>query len=118
MPEYYVTARIVLYKDDKRTKELALDAKEYVKLNAEMLARGYVRHAVDDVSQVMYKLPSGEYNIALNAYDGAAARSEALALASAAATTASSKHRFSAYVTGDGGRCWTQLEPVRKALRA
>ncbi|KAF1028670.1 MAG: hypothetical protein GAK40_00834 [Burkholderia plantarii] len=114
MPEYFVNARVVLYKDDKRSKEYAFDTKEYRKLHAEMHARGYVRYVIDDSTQVMYRLPSGEYTLQIEATDALSARTEALSLACAAATAVASKHRYSAYVTGDGGRSWAQLGTFKK----
>ncbi|WP_414450179.1 hypothetical protein AB4851_31385 [Burkholderia sp. 22PA0099] len=114
MPEYYVTARVMLFKDDKRTKEYPLDSKEYRKLHAEMHARGYVRYVIDDSSQVMYRLPPGEYNLEISAMDAVSARTEALSLACAAATSSTSKHRYLTYVTGDGGRIWAQLGTFKK----
>lgn len=69
MQEYFVTARVMLFKDNKRTKEYALDGKEYARLHAEMHARGYVRYVIDDFSQTMYRLPAGEYNLVIAASD-------------------------------------------------
>lgn len=47
MPNYTLTARVVLHKDDKRTKEHSPDADEYKTLHAEMHARGYRRYFVN-----------------------------------------------------------------------
>lgn len=111
MPSFTLTTRVVLHKDDARTKEHSPDAEEYETLHSEMHRRGYRRFfETDDKRKV--KLPPGEYTIKLDAEDGAGARGKAMAKAKAAATIATSEKRFSAYVTGGNGLRSCHLEEI------
>ncbi|AOI78035.1 hypothetical protein [Burkholderia sp. NRF60-BP8] len=113
MPSYTLTARVVLHKDDKRTKEHSPDAEEYATLHAEMHSRDYRRYYIANNGK-MYKLPPGEYNIDLTADDGAKARDAALKKVQEAATLATSANRYSALVTGGGGLLSANLEIITK----
>ncbi|WP_118179720.1 hypothetical protein [Paraburkholderia phosphatilytica] len=112
MPSYIVTPRVVLHKDDARTKEHSPDAKEYETLHIEMHRRGY-RRFFENRNDKKLKLPPGEYVIDdLDAEDGADAREKAMTKAKAAATMATSEKRFSVYITGGGGVRGTHLEMI------
>ena len=113
MPDYTLTTRVVLHKDDARTKEHSPDAEEYETLHAEMHARGYRRFYKNKRDQKL-KLPPGEYVIDLTADDGASARSAAQKKAVEAATIATSAARFSLLTTGAGSIRGYQLEPITK----
>ncbi|WP_186010920.1 hypothetical protein [Burkholderia gladioli] len=99
MSIHYITTRIVLHKDDERTKEHSPDASEYKTLHEEMHARGYRRFFVTD-SGNMRKLPPGEYHIEIESDDASNATEIARDRAKAAATKATSEERYSLLTTG------------------
>lgn len=114
MSSYYVTTRVVLHKDDARTKEHSPDAEEYGTLHAEMHARGYLRFGRDDTDKLMYQLPPGEYFLNVEAESAADARNKALEKAKAAATAATSAKRYSVLCSGGEGRTWFRLKKIDK----
>ncbi|MCW5118623.1 hypothetical protein B7L17_011700 [Burkholderia cenocepacia] len=111
MPSYTLTARVVLHKDDKRTKAHSPDAAEYETLHAEMHDRGYRRYFTNKAKEKV-KLPPGEYVIDMKADNGSEARDKAMKKAKAAATIATSAERFSVLVTGGDNVRGYQLEVI------
>ncbi|RRA01127.1 hypothetical protein [Burkholderia cepacia] len=111
MPSFTLTTRVVLHKDDKRTKEHSPDASEYETLHAEMHERGYRRYFTNKAKEKV-KLPPGEYIIDLKADDESAARDKAMKKAKAAATIATSAERFSVLITGAGNVRGYRLEVI------
>jgi hypothetical protein len=113
MPSFTMTARVVLHKDDARTKEHSADSAEYETLHGEMHSRGYRRY-YKSKDQIMYHLPPGEYTIDLEADDGVKARTKAMDKAIAAATIATSSARHSVLVTGGDSLRGHQLKVITK----
>lgn len=113
MPNQYVTTRVVLHKDDERTKEHSPDAEEYKKLHAEMHAAGYRRFYTGNGGQ-MFKLPPGEYHIIIEADSGPAARDVAFEKAKSAATKATSAKRFTLLVSAPNALTSANSEIITK----
>ena len=113
MPKYTTTVRVVLHKDDARTKEHSPDSEEYETLHAEMHTRGFVRYYTT-VNKEKLKLPPGEYLIYQEGDNIEDARKKVYSKAKAAATIATSAKRFSLFINCEGSLTSLNLEAISK----
>ncbi|MBW0449035.1 hypothetical protein [Paraburkholderia phenoliruptrix] len=113
MPKYTTTVRVVLHKDDARTKEHSPDSEEYDTLHAEMHARGFRRY-YETVKDQKLKLPPGEYLIYQEGTDVDDARKKVYSKSTAAATIATSAKRFSLFINCEGSLTSSNLEVISK----
>lgn len=113
MPKFTTTVRVVLHKDDTRTKEHSPDSEEYETLHAEMHTRGFRRYYTT-VKDKKRKLPPGEYRIYQEGDDVDDACNNACGKAKAAATIATSAKRFSLFINCEGMLTGCNLEEISK----
>jgi hypothetical protein len=113
MPKYKTTVRVVLHKDDARTKEHSPDSEEYETLHAEMHARDFRRYYTT-VKDEKLKLPPGEYWINQEGDDIDEARKKVYSKAKAAATVATSAKRSSFLINCEGSLTSWNLEEISK----
>ena len=113
MPKYTTTVRVVLHKDEARTKEHSPDSEEYETLHTEMHTRGFRRYYTT-VKDEKLKLPPGEYWTNQEGDDIDDARKKAYSKTKSAATTATSAQRFSFFINCEGSLTSCNLEEISK----